>query len=425
MVFGFGKKKTEQPAVHETKEKTISLEEIPKILQELEAPHMTQAINQAKTTREQIKSNMKNILEIIAHLEKDDLKLDDVDRNLRVTAQRGKDAVVSLVKKETSAPLSNVTKYDDVIVLLTEINQILKRMGDVLGLHSRVIHVFARKYADNLKDEIAKMSNNRNLLHGSITTFESLKTKCKEIEDLGKKISSLRSESMQKKQRVLEIDAKTSTTRDNISRIEKEIHELKSKREYEEFLEIKAKMDALTSEKNEIKNKIDMQFSKISRPLGKYSYIAAFEKPTKKIMGELISDPYQTIISQNKNTIIEILQAVTKAVLSGSVSVKDTQKSIEQIEETISRLDEFLALKETHSKKISELGKELEVFDIKLLESKEAELQKAKITLVDLESTKKKLEHEIEENTSQLSKVISQTESSVSGLTKSKTTLKL
>jgi len=36
--------------------------------------------------------------------------------------------------------------------------------------------------------------------------------------------------------------------------------------------------------------------------------------------------------------VIEILQATIKSVVAGNVSVKDSQKAVEQIEETINRL---------------------------------------------------------------------------------------
>ena len=49
MVFGFGKKKSqEQPITHTQKERTIVLEEIPSLIQETVSPHIIEAINIAK-----------------------------------------------------------------------------------------------------------------------------------------------------------------------------------------------------------------------------------------------------------------------------------------------------------------------------------------------------------------------------------------
>src|SRR5215467_11318583 len=122
MVFGFGKKKSSEQPVEQSPE-IIQLSEISKFLHEIESPQRSEAINKAKTIREEIISNMKDIHEIILHLERDDLKLDDVDKNLRTIAMRGKDSVVSTIKRETSSSLSNIVKYEDIILVNTQTNQ--------------------------------------------------------------------------------------------------------------------------------------------------------------------------------------------------------------------------------------------------------------------------------------------------------------
>ena len=426
MVFGFGKKKTqEHPTSPIQTEKTIILDEISGLLQETEAPHITEIINIAKSIKEDVESNRKKIHALILNLESDDLNLDDIDRNLRIIVTRGKDSIVTIIKKETKSNLTNPTKYDQVILLNTEINQILKRIGDVLGLNSRIIHIFAKKYADSLKDEISKMAGNRNRLQIAINAVENLKESCRMIMEMREKISEDRNTILKKRDRISEINSETETLKNNIVSLEKQILDLKSMKEHAKFLEVKSKIESLSSEKNEIKNIIDLQFSKISRSLGKYSYISSFEKPVRKIMEELVEDPYQVISHQNKGTIIQILEAVAKSVSSGSISVKDTPKALEQIHETISRLDEFMALKESYSNKVSALEKDLAVFDIKQLESKEHELQKTKTDHTNMENVKKKLEVEVDEENKVLEKRISEIQSGLSRVTNSKITLKI
>lgn len=425
MVFGFGKKKTqEQPTAPVQNERTVILEDIPSMLQEIESPRIAEVINIAKTTKEEVEAHKKKIRELILHLESDDLKLDDVDRNLGVIVKRGKNAIVSTIKKETSSSLTSAAKYDQAVLLNTEISQMLKKIGDVLGLNSRIIHIFAKKYADNLKDEIAKVAKSRNQLQSSINFVENLRAGSKEIADLGQKISEYRNTISQKNERISEIISEIETLKNNISSLEKQIHDLKSSDGHFRFLEMKHKIDSMSSEKSDVKNIIDLQFSKISRPLGRYSYISAFEKSVRKMMDDLIANPYEVISPQNKVGIIQILEAVEKSIVSGSISVKDTDKSLEQVQETISRLDEFIALKESHSSKISALEKDRAVFDIKLLESKEHELEKTRADLANMESVKKKLEAEIKDSNHSLSKNITDLESGLARLTSYKVLLK-
>ncbi|HEU5487518.1 MAG TPA: hypothetical protein VFV16_01730 [Candidatus Nitrosotalea sp.] len=425
MVFGFGKKKThEQPTVPVQEEKTITLEDIPKMFQEIEAPRIVEVINISKTIKEEVETHKKKIRELIVHLESDDLKLDDVDRNLGVIVKRGKDAIVSTIKKETSSTLTSASKYDQALALNSEISQMLKKIGDVLGQNSRIIHIFAKKYADNLKDEIAKVAKSRNQLQSSINFVENLRAGSKDISDRGQKITEYRNSISQKNDRISEIISEVETLKNNITTLEKQIHDLKSSDAHSKFLEIKHKIDSMSSEKSEVKNIIDLQFSKISRPLGRYSYISSFEKPVRKMMDDIIANPYEVISPQTKAGIIQILEAVEKSLVAGSISVKDTDKSLEQVQETISRLDEFISLKESYSSKVSALQKDLAVFDIKSLESKEHELEKARSDLASMESVKKKLEAEVKDSDHSLSKNISELESSLARLTGHKVLLK-
>jgi hypothetical protein len=425
MVFGFGKKKTqEHTTVPVQNEKTITLKDIPSILQEIESPRASEAISIAKTTKDEVEAHKKKIRELILHLESDDLKLDDVDRNLGVIVKRGKDAIVSTIKKETSSTLTSAIKYDQAVLLNAEISQMLKKIGDVLGLNSRIIHIFAKKYADNLKDEIAKVAKSRNQLQSSINFVENLRAGSKDIMDLGQKIAEHRDTILHKKDRISEIISETETLKNNITTLEKQIHDLKSSDAHSKFLEIKRKIDSMSSEKSDVKNVIDLQFSKISRPLGRYSYISSFEKPVRKMMDELVANPYEVISPQNKSGIIQILEAVEKSIVSGSISVKDADKSLEQVQETISRLGEFITLKESYSNKVSTLEKDLAVFDIKSLESKEHELQKTRSDLANMESVKKKLESEVKDSEHVLARNTSDLESRLGKLVNSKVLLK-
>ena len=420
MVFGFGKKKAQDTVSH----KEIPIDTISDILKEIESPIMISVIDRARKIRNDIKSNQENIKDTVTQLESDDLKLDDVDKNLKAVATRGRDTVVSAIKKETVSNLSDVKTFDDLVSLYTEINQMLKRMGDVLGSHTRVMHVFARKYADKLKNELAKLSQSRAQLQNIINEHEDFKSKAQSIIDGTVKMKKLKQDTIQKHKRVSDETNQMDKTRRIIEQLQQDITSLKSKTEYQEFLGIKKKIQSLSGEKIDIKNRIADQLSKISRPLGKYSYVSSFDKPIKKLMEDLLLEPYDVLTVQNKGSIIEILHAVTKSVLAGNISVKDSKKAAEQIEETVNRLDEFLSLKDSYEKKLSELEKGLAIFDSHALDLRERDLAKGKSNLSDLESSVKRLEKEISQNEALIAKYHSELESSLGTLYGGKVAIK-
>lgn len=424
MVFGFGKKKDVKPSTSPIQQqREIKLEEISTVLKEVEDPRISQIIQNSKQIRGEIESNQKIIYDLILHLESDDLKLDDVDKNLKTIGKRGKDAVVNTIKKETKTTLTNVHDYDDVVALNNEVSQMLKRIGDILGLHTRVMHVFARKYADKLKDEIAKLAQNRNSLQALINEHEGFKSNSSSILDTITRIKTMNLEKNHKIKRLNDLMMEKTDIESRISILENEITEMTSTSEYSKFLEIKKRIDSLKDEKHEITHKIDSQFSKISRPLNKYTYVSSFDKPMKKLMDILIEDPYSTLTVENKNPITEILQAVTKSVVAGNVSVKDSDRSAEMIEETIEKLDEFLKLKYDFIGRVTELEQELSIFDEKALRDKKEDLEKQKLNLRSLEITYEKTQREIDEIKIHRASSISELERNLSHVTNEKVTV--
>src|SRR5689334_2070623 len=148
----------------------------------------------------------------------------------------------------------------------------LKRIGDTLGINSRVMHVFARKYADKLKEDLAEMAKNKRFLQTLVDEHTNFEVASKNIVDSIEEFKKLKSEIEGKNHRLIELQKEIENHKNAINDLNNDIQNLKSTKEYHEFLNIKKDMESLMPEKNTVKNEIDLQFSKISRPLGKYSY---------------------------------------------------------------------------------------------------------------------------------------------------------
>ena len=73
---------------------------------------------------------------------------------------------------------------------------------------------------------------------------------------------------------------------------------------------------------------------------------------------------------------VQILESVRKGVQSGSVSVKDTVKSISQINDIFSKLDTFIERISSFDKSRTDLENKLSVFNMKTLIQMESRLTK-------------------------------------------------
>ena len=160
MVFGWGKKKEETKPV-ETKPltKEIRLSDVPTIVRDIENLRKSQVISEIKHLRDITAPMIIELIKIGNVLEHDDLKIDDIDKHLAIIVVRGKKQVIDVIKKGVT-PLPEISSFDDAIKLNYALNQILKKIGDVLGRQTRVIHIFAKKYASQLKENLEIMNSN-------------------------------------------------------------------------------------------------------------------------------------------------------------------------------------------------------------------------------------------------------------------------
>jgi len=192
---------------------------------------------------------------------------------------------------------------------------------------------------------------------------------------------------------------------------EKEIENIKNSSEYTEFLQINEKLDSLSSEKNKIRNEIELQLTKISRPLNKYVYVSSLDKPLKKLLADLIANPYDVLVDSNKQDIIQILESTRKGVQSGSVSVKDTDKSLLQIDETLSLIPGFIEKISVFNRSKSDIESKLLGFNNDQLRQKESVLSMHKNDKSSLESKIRSIEKELKDTTEIIPKFVKSVES--------------
>ncbi len=394
MVFGWNKKKTEQeePALSS---KEIKLDNIDAILSDLKISKQNHLVKNTAPLFSNIQDELNSILKIIDHLSNDSLKIDDIDSQLKIIVTRSKTEVITIISKEAKVKMPQIETFDDVKKATELASQALKKIGDVLGKNSRVIHVFAKKYALDLKDHLAAINTiymSVSRLISNYAKFESdellIKEKAGKIVDMNQTIND-------KTTQIPKLKSAHDGLVASITALRNQTDSLKSSPQHAEYLEIKNQIEQNKKEENKLYKEIDEEFSKISRPLGKYVYVTSLEKPLKILLEELIQAPAKTITTQNKDSITLILESCMKGMLSGAVSVKEADKSVEQINILIRKLGYFLARKDELMQKDQGLQSRLGVFDIDAFDELEQKLQKTITDKNDIESKIRKFESEL------------------------------
>ena len=377
MVFGWGKKKTQQYEEDITsREKEIFLSEIPDIIKELKSIKEKTIISETNAFRNKIKSNCDSILKTIDDFEHASIKSEDLDPHLYTILQRGKKQIVSTIKQECTVNFPNIISFNEVQTFHKISTRMLKKIGDMVGRQSTVLHTLANKFANRLKDDLKNMKDGNDeiqtLIDNHINFEDNASEILENIDKYGQSEKTLVDMSNNQKQMKKNMKDLSSTIQHDIDAIES----IKSSKEYVDFFKTKENIETLSVEMREVKNDIDIQFTKISRPLNKYVYITSLGKSEKKLLVDLANNPFDTISKTSKQDITKILELVRNSVQSGAVSVKDINKSLLQIDEILGKLDSFLGKISEYNESKNNLENNLKNYNFENLKQNELKLRK-------------------------------------------------
>ena len=409
MVFGWGKKKQEEYVERIPQEKEVQLSDVPKIVAELNELRKSQTVSEIKHLRNNTGPLMDDLMQIGNVLDKDNLKVDDIDIHLSTIVIRGKKQVIDVIKKNV-VNLPEISSIDDAKKLNSLLNQILKKLGDVLGRQTRVIHIFAKKYANQLKRNLEVMNNNNSEIRKLLKNYDSEQSASDEIANILNQIKTLKESQLEKNQKIDKANQSVESFDEKITSIQNSIEEIKSSKNYKKYLDLKNTLDVFSTQKSKIKNEVDTQFTKISRPLSRYEYGSALDKEQKNLLTRLIKEPLEVLTPQNKDSIILILENVRKGISSGSISVKDIDKSLSYITETEEILDNFVKQILEYLEKHDKMKNDLNSLYPNELVSLEQELAKNTSFKEDSQLKSETFQGEINEIDSKIPQLVSEIE---------------
>ena len=411
MVFGWGKKKqVEEPVERKRVNQEIELSEVPQIINDLRKLRESQTISEIKHLRNDTAPLIDDLMKIGIVLEKDDLNIDDIDKHLAIIVVRGKKQVIDILKKDVKT-LIQVSNMDDAKKLDYFLTQLLKKVGDVLGRQTRVIHIFAKKYANQLTTNLKIMNENSDNITKLLKHFDSTQSSFDEIDEMLNKIESLKQDHVDKTKRNAEIQDNLKSLQEKNISLQKSLDEIHASENYKNYVSLQNKLNDFIKQKSKIKSEIDTQFTKISRPLGRYAYASSLDKEQTRILSTLVDNPFDALIAANLDSIILILENIRKGISSGSISVKDTEKTLSQLTETEELLDGFIKKVSEYSTVFDSMEADLKNLKPQNLTSTENDISKTTDSENDARQKSKTILSEISEIESQIPQFTSKIES--------------
>ena len=429
MVFGWGKKKKveyEEPVeTLSSSPQNITLDEIPKILNDIVILRKGTLASEIKSHRNRIDPQREVILKIANELSEDELDPDKLDPHFQIMVNRGKKEVISAIKNEFGNPFPDIDSTDDVMRFKKTSTAGINKVGDMLGKHSKVIHHFAPKYSKKLTNDLKELSDdlkevdelidNFNVTENSVQTInELLVSREKTLEKLSKQTS-----------RMDELKSSLNEKKEKIKKFENEIDDIKNSSDYKEYMDVKSKLSDCDSEEVNIRHHVNDEFTKISRPLGKFVHISSHDKELKDLTATLASSPYDVLDNTNLPGIKNILDSIVTGIDSGSVSVKDVSKSKDSILEIKNTIPTLILTKEKFETKKHELSSKLEAFDSKSLQTAENNLKREESNISDISSKLKVFEDENLDLTHSLPTILHEIETNLKDVTSTSYTISL
>ena len=429
MVFGWGKKKKveyeESVEILSSSPQNITLDEIPKILNDIVILRKGTLASEIKSHRNRIDPQREVILKIANELSEDELDPDKLDPHFQIMVNRGKKEVISAIKNEFGNPFPDIDSTDDVMRFKKTSTAGINKVGDMLGKHSKVIHHFAPKYSKKLTNDLKELSDdlkdvdelidNFNVTENSVKTInELLASREKTLEKLSKQTS-----------RMDELKSSLNEKKEKIKKIENEINDIKNSLDYKEYMDVKSKLSDCDSEEVNIRHHVNDEFTKISRPLGKFVHISSHDKELKDLTATLASSPYDVLDNTNLPGIKNILDSIVTGIDSGSVSVKDISKSKDSILEIKNTIPTLISTKEKFETKKHELISKLDIFDSQSLHTAENNLKREESNISDISSKLKIFEDENLVLTHSLPTILHEIETNLKDVTSTSYTISL
>ncbi len=375
----------------------LLVENIAQVLAKFDAQREQHATHTIKDIRDKTEPMINELIQMGRTLEQDDLNVESIDKHLAIIVVRGKKQVIDVIRRGVTH-LPNVNSIEDAIKTEIILRQTLKKVGDVLGRQTRVIHIFAKKHANRFKDNLAAMKTEHNDIQNILNRYNQANLDSKNISDELDKLVKRQKDHVKKIQKIADIDSNIKDTKSHISKIELSISEIKSSTSYKEYMSKLSEIQGAEQKLSKVQAEINAQFAKISRPLGRYEYGSSLDKEQQKVLASLVTNPSNVICTDNLDTISTILLNVRRAVATKSISVKDLEKTIAALANTADEIESYASKIEEckkHHKELSDLAKSAKPIG---LEEYENNLSKMMSMLDDNQTRYTSLKTEIKED---------------------------
>lgn len=373
--FGIFKKKPNDIASAEHSiptpaSETLSIQQAQDLLHSLEAAKVKELSASLAPIKESAAESLKVIDTLAKEMDRENIKLEDVERRLKSVVEHSKTTVVSSLRREASLELPFPQSANDAKKFKERFENMMKRFGEVSGSHSKVLNAFMKKHSGKIKDEFEFLTKLLNETRAIISEFDRNREpiiRCENTLNTAlQKISSINlAESSAKN-----IEKEIEDIERELKNVESELAATSGSNEFEQASIRVRDIAEAERKQEEFHAKIRDLFSHLSRAFTKYSY--GITKETERRLETMSNEPWQILYEKNVTPYSSLLLEIRKSIDSGQIQLKDSDKVLQYIDTILESLPDFQYKAQTFKTEINsfrQLNIEI-VYKVKDLEQK-------------------------------------------------------
>lgn len=374
------------------------------LLQNIESERIKSLANDLSPIKESVLKSLRSIERVANNLDIDDIKLEEA--RFKSIVENSKRTVVSSLRREASSDIPGLQSIHEVKKFEEKLESIIDRFGEVSGSHSRVMNVFMKKYAGKLKGEFETLSSLLKQTKSVTSEFEEENSVTVKSIDLlnicSHKITSKKANEDKIKDTYREIE----TLKYDLRELKSQLSRVENSTQFKESYRNLEQIGIIEKEKQEFQRKVIDLYSHVSRAFTKYSY--GMTKDTLGRLKVLTEEPWRIFEDTEVSSYTSLLIEIQKAVKSGKIKLKDSERIMNYMEIILKSLPEHHDEIRIINLKLNVLRENKNSVVVNRSEELKNDIRNCKNRLGDLEQLLDQLKKQLTENNSECEHLVKQ-----------------
>jgi hypothetical protein len=388
--------------------------------------------------RQSLENSLLTVGRLAEEMENEKVKVEE--EKFKPTVESSRKILVSSLKKEVSSDFPTPTSISEAKKFQERLQSLMERFGDVSGSHSKVLTTFMKKHTGKIKGEFDSISSLEKRTNKIMEYFEEDRRPVADCIKVLTKTSQMVDSVRRQEGELQKVEDEVSRLEAETQDIARKLDDVERSSDFDSASKTLQEIKLVQEEEQEFHKYLGDLFSPVSRALAKYSY--GTSKSTSSRLQILMKTPWK-IFEQPKeekmnfgqlqesqsgdlDSYKSLLAEVYKAVSTGKITLKDSDKTVKHFEQIVESLPSLSKRSKLISDKLKSLEHKKENSVISISEDLRMKLRNNKVAVDNHRLYLERLKNEInDKRNNQLRSMVRECEECLSTVTGRKFALEI